>query len=211
MTKTAKALVFILLLSPMAVSAEAGDTHTVKADTAILRQAASKNSPQVEKLGRFSQVVEMDIRGEWYEVYVASSDQSGWMHSSTLALPDADNDADSAPKMTLSRSHMRPKRIVALKVKDSEKTPSMKNFEKYLLKYSARTQTLKGYTPFSEAEPLENGNLQVTATSAWLKLSKAMQKSSLIVLHTKWKKAINNSDSEVIVVDVSENRVLNYP
>ena len=211
MLKTIKALSLSLLLLPMAAPAETGDAHTVKAESAILYESADENSPQVKELGRFAQVVEMDVQGEWYEVYVADADLSGWMLSSMLMLPDSD-DGDSAPtKMTLSRTQMMPKRIVEIKIADTDKTPSMKEFEKYILKYSARTRVLKGYTPFTKVEPLQNGNLQVTATGAWLDQSKARQKVSLIILHTKWKEAVKNNDAKVVVVDDNENQVLNYP
>ena len=202
----------LLLFLPVTSLAEVGDTHTIKAEVAFVHASADKNSPQVEKLERFAQVMEMDVQGQWYEIYIASSDLSGWMHVSALAIPEADSGTSPAPEMTLSRSHMAPKRIVKLKIKDSEKTSAMKEFEKYLLKYNARTHTLNGYTPFTKVEPLvEDGNLQVTVTEQWLKQSRAKQKSSLITLYAKWKNAINNIDSKVIAVDSIENEVLSYP
>lgn len=212
MVKITGILFLTLLLSPAATLAEVGDIHSVKAETTILHESADKNSPQVEELSRFAEVMEMDVQGEWYEVYVASSDLSGWIHLSMLMLlgDDTDNGESAAP-VTLSRQSMSPTRVVKLRLKDSEKTPAMKDFEKYLLKYNARTNVLKGYTPFTKAEPLENGNLQLVATSAWLKQSKARQKSSLITLYTKWKKAVNSADLRVIAVDSDGNEALNYP
>jgi len=212
MVKAIRAAFLSLFLSPFTTLAEVGDTHSVKAETAIVHESADKNSPHVEKLSRFAQVMEMDIQGEWYEVYVASSDLSGWIHSSMLMLLGADtSNGDLAAPVTLSRSSMSPTRIVKFKLKDSDKTPAMKDFEKYLLKYNARTNVLKGYIPFTKAEPLENGNLQLIVTSAWLKKSKARQRSSLITLYTKWKKAVNNTELRVIAVDSLGNEILHYP
>ncbi len=65
MAKITKALFLALLLSPMAMLAEIGDIHTVKVDEAFLRESADKSSPQMEKLAIGSEVMEMEIQGEW--------------------------------------------------------------------------------------------------------------------------------------------------
>ncbi len=145
------------------------------------------------------------------EVYVASSDLSGWIHASTLALLGADNGSSAtlASAVTTGPAHRKPAK---LKVNtSSKKTPGIKDFEKYMLKDNARTSILKGYIPFTKAEPLENSDLQVTVSNMWLEKSKARQKSSLITIHTKWKKAVNNVTPKVIAVDSNGNEVLNYP
>ncbi len=211
-----KVLPLLLLFGSTPAMAEVGDIHTIKVDNAVVREGANKSSPQVEKLGKGAEIMEMDIQGEWYEIYVASSDLSGWMHVSTLALLGQDGGGTAAPATETTTTKAAPKKAVAkaprLKVKSGgNKSSGMKEFEKYMLKYNARTYVLKGYTPFTNAEQGENGDLVVTVTSTWMEKSKARQKSSLITLYTRWKKASKNSDSKVIAVDTSGNQVLNYP
>jgi len=91
------------------------------------------------------------------------------------------------------------------------KSSSLKEFEKYLLRYNVRTSTIKGYIPFTHAEDLGNGDLNLTVTNQWLDKSKARQKSSLITLYTRWKKANNSPDVRVHAVDPSGNQVAQYP
>lgn len=209
-----KVLPLALLLTAGNVLAEVGDIHTVKVDNAVVREDANKGSAQVEKLGKGAEIMEMDIKGEWYEIYVASSDLSGWMHVSTLALLGQDSGGSAAPAAASSKPAAKKKVAKAPKLKiksGGKKTSGMKEFEKYLLKYNARTYVLKGYTPFTNAQEIDDGNLQVTVTNTWMEKSKARQKSSLITLYTRWKKASKNSDSKIIAVDTSGNEVLNYP
>lgn len=208
MLKTAKSLFLSILFSPVLVLAEIGDIHTVRLDGAVVYEQADKSSPLVEKLSTGSEVMEMDVKGEWYEIYVASSDLSGWLHVSTLALLGSGSGGSVASAAVAAVTSGPAK----LKVSASDqKTSGMKDFEKYLLKYNARTQALKGYTPFTGAESLEDGVLLVTVSDIWLEKSRARQKSSLITLHIKWKEAVDSGAPKVIAVDSNGNEVANYP
>jgi hypothetical protein len=193
--------------------AEVGDIHSVKVNNAIVREAPDKSAKQVSKLGSGAEIMEMDVQGEWYEVYVASSDLEGWMHVSTLAL--LGGGAPVVPAATQTKTAKTASASAApvkLAVKSSAgKSQGMKEFEKYLLKYNARTNTLKGYIPFSGAEDKGNGELQLTVTNQWLEKSIARQKSSLITLYTRWKKINASGIAKVYAVDPGGNPIISYP
>lgn len=216
------ALPLILITTP--ALAEVGDIHTVKSDSVIVYEAPDEGSTKVDKLTSGAEVMEMDVQGEWYEIYVASTDVGGWLHVSSLALLGGGSPAPAtAPEVASAPAvQAKPKPSVAapasapsspkivMKTQGS-KSSGLKEFEKYLLKYNVRTNAIKGYIPFTHAEDLGNGDLNLTVTNQWLDKSKARQKSSLITLYTRWKKANNSPDVRVHAVDASGNQVAQYP
>jgi hypothetical protein len=222
--KFRKSLYLFLLITPCIATAEVGDIHTVKVDNAVVRDGPGEDKAQVDKLGSGSEIMEMDVQGEWYEIYVASTDLSGWMHVSSLellgggsadivaeeaaAVPASTGAGDSAPKPAA-----KPAAPTKLAIKSSgAKSAGMKTFEKYLVKYNARTNVLKGYVPFTGAEDAGDGELHLTVTNNWLEKSKARQKSSLITLYSKWKRANPSlANVKVVALDPSGNEVVQYP
>jgi len=217
--KISPVLALSLILSPIPGLAEVGDIHTVKVDSALVREGPDKASTQIDKLSSGAEIMEMDIQGEWYEIYVASTDVGGWMHVSNIALlgggtpaPAAAPEVASAPAAKAKTASAAAPTSAKIVVKSQgSKSASMKEFEKYLLRYNVRTNTIKGYIPFTNAEDMGNGELNLTVTNQWLDKSKARQKSSLITLHTRWKKANNSSDVRIHAVDPSGNKVAQYP
>jgi hypothetical protein len=222
--KIRQVLALAVMLGPVSAWAEVGDIHMVKVDSAVVREAPDKAATQVDKLSGGAEVMEMDVQGEWYEVYVASTDVGGWLHVSTLDLlgggvptpaPAAEQPAAAptpavakAPTKTASAAPSSP--TIRMKTQGT-KSSGMKEFEKYLLRYNVRTNTIKGYIPFASAEDMGNGQLNLTVTNQWLEKSKARQKSSLITLFTRWKKANNTNDVQINAVDASGNKVAQYP
>ena len=208
--KINQALLIVLLLNSVPAIAEIGDMHTIKVDKAVVREGPKKSSPQIDTLGAGAEIMEMDVQGEWYEIYVASTDVSGWMHVSTMKL--LGSDAETPTSATVAKA--KPKKVKvksASKQSASKQSASMKTFQKYLLKYNARTNVLKGYVPFSGAEDVGNGELHLTVTSSWLEKSRARQKSSLITLYTKWKKAGKLTDAKVYAIGPDGDKISNYP
>ena len=204
-------LPFILLSSPVTTFAEIGDIHTVKSSSAVVRETPDKKGIKVETISQGSEVMEMDTQGEWMEIYVASTDLSGWMHVSTMKLLGGGAPAPAATpaaKTKVAKSEPKQKKI---QISGSSNTPEIKDFKKYLLKYNARTFVLKGYTPFLTAKDSGDGKLVLTVTNAWLNTAKARQKSSLIILNSRWKRTNNFSDTQIIAVDESGNEVTRYP
>jgi hypothetical protein len=206
-------LPFILLSSPVTTFAEIGDIHTVKASSAVVRETPDKKGKKVEIISQGSEVMEMDTQGEWMEIYVASTDLSGWMHLSTMKLlgggtPAPAPAAAPAAKTEVAKPEPQQKNI---QISGSSNTIEIKDFKKYLLKYNARTFVLKGYTPFLNAKDSGDGKLLLTVTDAWLNTAKARQKSSLIILNSRWKRANDNSDTQIIAIDESGNEVNRYP
>ena len=220
--KTRLALAMVLAVVSIPALAEVGDIHTVKVDNAIVRENPDKASTQLDKLSSGAEVMEMDVQGEWYEIYVASTDVGGWMHVSMLELlgsgaPVVEKAPAPAAPVAKAKPVAKPAPSPApvstrLSIKSSgKKTPEMKKFEKYLVKYNARTSALKGYIPFTNAQDMGDGKLHVTVTNQWLDKSNARQKSSLITLYTRWKKASKASEPKVIAIDASGNEISQYP
>ena len=199
--KLSRLLFSLVVFTPCIAIAAVGDIHTVKVDNAIVRDGPGKEANEIEKLNNGNEIMEMDVRGEWYEIYVADTDLSGWMHVSTLQLlggGDAETVAAEAaattakdePKAPAGKPVPQPSASTKIAIKSSgPMSAGVKDFEKYLLKYNARTNVLKGYVPFSGATDAGNGELQVTVTKNWLEKSKARQKSSLIAIYSQWKRA----------------------
>jgi len=132
------------------------------------------------------------------------------MHLSTMKLLGSDApEAASAPVAKADEASPKPEKN--LQLSGSSSTPEIKDFKKYLLKYNARTFVLKGYTPFLTATDSGEGKLVLTVTNAWLNTTKSRQKSSLIILNSRWKKASDSSDTQIIAIDESGNEVNRYP
>lgn len=203
----------VLIFSAVSALAEVGDIHTVKVNSAIVREAPGKSARQVDKLSAGAEIMEMGIEGKWYEIYVASTDMEGWMHVSTLALLGGGAPAVPVAKAAPAKAAKTPKpppTKVVFKSSGS-KSRAMKDFEKLLLKYNARTSSLKGYVPFSAAVDKGNGELHLTVTDQWLEKSSARQKSSLITMYTRWKSLTDAANPKVYAVDTSGNPIINYP
>jgi hypothetical protein len=201
------------LSSPVATFAEIGDIHTVKSSSAVVRETPDKKGKKVETISQGSEVMEMDTQGEWMEIYVASTDLSGWMHLSTMQLLGDGTPAPapaSTPTAKTKEDKPEPeqKKIV---ISGSSNTQEIREFKKYLVKYNARTFVLKGYTPFLNATDSGDGKLVLTVTNAWLNTTKARQRSSLIILNSRWKRTNDYSDTQIIALDESGNEVNRYP
>lgn len=186
------------LFLPAAALAEVGDIHTVKVNTAAVHAAADAQSPKLREVIKGAEVMEMNVRGEWYEIFVVSSDGAGgWMHASTLAL------AAAAPAA-------KPAAVIP-PAKGGAKTAFIREFEEYLVAYNARNLTLRNYTPFSGAEELTDGHVLVTVTGRWLEESKAKQKSSILALYMYWERLTDNDAARLIAVDSDGNEVYRHP
>ena len=219
--KLSRLLFSLVVFTPCIAIAAVGDIHTVKVDNAIVRDGPGKEANEIEKLNNGNEIMEMDVRGEWYEIYVADTDLSGWMHVSTLQLlggGDAETVAAEATAKDESKAPAGkpvPQSSASTKIAIKSSGPisaGVKDFEKYLLKYNARTNVLKGYVPFSGATDAGNGELQVTVTKNWLEKSKARQKSSLIAIYSQWKRANPASSTvRIVALDQSGNNVVQYP
>ena len=221
--KLRKLLLSFLVFIPGIAIAAVGDIHTVKVDNAIVREGPGKEANQIDKLNNGNEIMEMDVQGEWYEIYVADTDLSGWMHVSTLELlgggdaetvaAEAATAAQDEPKAAAGKPVPQPAASTKIAIKSSGPlSAGVKEFEKYLLKYNARTNVLKGYVPFSGAADAGNGELQVTVTKNWLEKSKARQKSSLITIYSKWRRANPASSTvRIVALDQSGNNVVQYP
>jgi len=210
MMRLIRFLPIALLCNPVATLAEIGDIHTVKSSSAVVWETPDNKGKKVETISQGSEVMEMDTQGEWMEIYVASTDLSGWMHLSAMKLlgSGAPESASTPPPETKKAKAAPEKTKVEI---SSSNTPESKNFKKYLVKYNARTFVLKGYTPFLNASDGGDGKLVVTVTNAWLNTPIARQKSSLIILNSRWKKATDSSDTQIIAIDESGNEVNRYP
>ena len=223
--KIKPSLFLVFALTPYLAVAEVGDIHTVKSDNAIVRDGPGQDSPQVDKLPTGTEIMEMAVQGEWYEIYVADTDLSGWMHASTLQIlggADAETaieqaisspSGEAAKPAQVAKVAPQPAATTKISVKSSgPKSSGVKEFEKYLAKYNARTNELKGYVPFSGAEDSGNGEVQLTVTKNWLEKSKARQKTSLIRIYSRWKRANPSlSKVKVVALDKSGNLVVEYP
>jgi len=184
--------------------------HTVKVNSAIVRETPEKKGKVVEKLAIGAEIMEMEVQGEWYEIYVASTDLSGWMHISTLGLLGGGGAVAAPAEKTSKKAAAKPK-PQKIQISSAEASPELKEFQKYLLKYNARTFVLKGYTPVLNAGDDGNGKLSITVTEAWLNKPNARKKSTMIILYTRWKKQNNLGESQVIAVDGEGNEIMRYP
>ena len=225
--KSSMFFISLLALTPLTAIAEVGDIHTVKTDNAIVRDGPGQDSAQVDKLGNGTEIMEMAVQGDWYEIYVADTDLSGWMHVSTLEIlggADAEtaiqeaitSPSESSPKPAPAQAAKpvpQPSSATRISVKsDGKKSGLLKDFEKYLVKYNSRTNVLKGYVPFTGAVDSGSGELQLTVTKNWLEKSKARQKSSLITIYSRWKRANPTIPNvKVTALDQSGNQVVEYP
>ena len=216
-----KKLLFLLLLSPCISLAEVGDVHIVKGDNAVVRDGPGDSAAQVDKLASGTEIMEMAVEGEWFEIYVADTDLTGWMKKADLELQAGGDaatvasEAASTPAATAETSGpvpAAPSAAAKITVTSSgEKTAALNEFEKYLVRYNARTNVLKGYIPYLGAEDRGNGELYVTVSNKWLEKSKGRQKSSIITLYTKWKRMNSNSGVRVYAQDQSGNPIVQYP
>lgn len=218
--KLNKLLLLLLALSPCITLAETGDIHIVKNNDAVVRDGPGDSAAQVDKLSSGTEIMEMAAQGEWFEIYVADTDLSGWMRKSDLDLRaggDAATVASEATEVTQdtpapSASPAAPAQTAKVVIKTTgEKTEALKEFEKYLVRYNARTNVLKGYTPYLGAEDKGNGELYVTVSNKWLEKSKGRQKSSLITLYSRWKRMNNAAAVRVYAQDQSGNPIIQYP
>jgi len=207
------------MLLPLPVLADVGDIHTIKADSAAVRDGPGDNSPKIDNLPKGSEIMEMDIQGEWYEIYVADTDLGGWVHVSELEIlgggvaqevaTQASARIEEAAAATTGAAQPESAQII-LKSATSI-SAGVRKFESYLTKYNTRTKALKGFYPFAAAEDVGNGELQVTVTNKWLEKPRARQKTSLIQLYSKWKRANQSPDVTVYAVDPNGNSFAQYP
>lgn len=208
-----------ILLSPLNVLAEVGDVHTVKSDSATVYEEPNRGASAIENLPKGTEIMEMDTRGDWHEIYVADTDLGGWMHKNDMqilgggqaevvAAEAAVVEKTSAPASTAGTDPTS----AAITLKTSgAKSDKMEKFEKYLLKYNTGTLELKGYVPFSAASEDGQGKLTLTISNKWLDKPKARQKTSLIRIYSKWKRASGAAESSVEAVDLSGNAIISYP
>lgn len=207
--KIIAALPVLLLAGTAIVLAEVGDIHTVGTNTAQVRETPDKNGKPVEKLSQGAEVMEMDVKGEWYEIYVASSDLSGWIHVSTLKLLGAGGDSVATDDSTATKPAAA-KPAPRIKITTVGKsTDAIKAIRKVIIKRNANKVALKGYAPYISAEDIGDGKLQVTVTDSFTKRSKGEMLANLIVIHTSWKKSYDNA--QVIAVDADGNEIYKYP
>jgi len=210
----------VLILMPIPGLADVGDIHTIKAASAVVRDGPAEDSSKVDSLTKGSEIMEMDIQGEWYEIYVADTDLGGWVHVSDLeilgggvssAVSTEAATATTTDETASTSGAAQPTTDKIILKSATSISAGVRKFETYLTKYNSRTKKLKGYFPFSGAEDKGNGDLHVTVTNKWLNNAQARQKTSLIRLYSKWKRANKSPDVKIIAVDPSGNEIIHYP
>ena len=210
----------VLVLMPVPALADVGDVHKIKTSSAIVREAPANDSKQTESLPKGSEIMEMDIQGEWYEIYVADTDLGGWVHVSDLeilgggvstAVSSEAAVGESAEPTSYTTGAAQPASGKIILKSATSISAGVRKFETYLTKYNSRTKSLKGFFPFAAAEDTGNGELRVTVTNKWLEKPKARQKTSLIRLYSKWKHANKSPDVTVYAVDPNGNEFTHYP
>jgi hypothetical protein len=217
-----KILSLVIILSPVSAFAEVGDVHTVKVDSGSVYKEPNKDSAAIEQLSKGTEIMEMDTRGDWHEIYVADTDLGGWMQRSDLQILGGGGAQAVAAEATVVETTSQPapaakpvgsdptSAAITLTTSGS-KTPELEEFEKYLLKYNSRSLELKGFVPFAGATDAGNGQLTLTVSNKWLDKSKARQKTSLIRIYSRWKRANGSPEVTVQAVDLSGNPIISYP
>ena len=209
-----------LLLSflPAALFAEVGDIHTVKTGAAAIHEAASALSPKLREIRQGAEVMEMSRQGEWYEVFVISSDGAGgWIHRSALALADdaaghpAAVDTAPPPAAVQQTSPDVAQSVAIAKTKAGAKSEPFILFGKHLNEYNTHAYERENYTPFNYAEELENGHLRLLVTHEWLRQSDATRKNSLMAMREFWRQTSGNNNAIIVAVDSDGNMVSFYP
>lgn len=208
-----------ILLNPLNALAEVGDVHTVKVDSATVYEEPDRGATAIENLPKGTEIMEMDTRGDWHEIYVADTDLGGWMHRNDMQILGGGQAEVVAAEAAVVEKPSAPARpegvdptsaVIALQTSGA-KSEKIQKFEKYLLKYNSRTLELKGYVPFSGASDDGQGKLTLTVSNKWLDKPKARQKTSLIRVFSKWKRASGATESTVEAIDRSGNTVISYP
>lgn len=209
-----------LILLPIHGLADVGDIHTVKVDSSVVRDGPANDATQIERFSKGKELMEMDIQGQWYEIYDADTDVGGWVNVSDLEILGGGVSSAVSSEAATAKVEDTQRSTTGAAQPDSPQiilksatsiSAGVRKFETYLTKYNTRTSSLKGFIPFSAAEDVGNGDLHVTVTNEWLDKPKARQKTSLIRLYSKWKRANDSPDVKVFAVDPSGNKIINYP
>ncbi|TNG02123.1 MAG: SH3 domain-containing protein [Gammaproteobacteria bacterium] len=177
-----------LLLISSAAIAETGDLLPVIEDGVKVRAKPSDSAKVTGKLGKGAEVMEMAVEGDWYEIYDADNDISGWVNKSVLKVS-----ASAASKPA------------------SASTAKMfQQFEKEFKKYNERVKSLKGYTPFVDAKPGEEDEMVVTVTDEWKSKRRSSRKATLMAVHRRWENAVGYEGVVVRAIDESGKELMNY-
>lgn len=184
---------FAVLLLAASVLAATGDALVVTGDGVNVRAGPSSDAAVRMRVHRDQQVIELQREGSWVRAEIAGTDgQEGWIHSSLLAAPKADQPETGAPPEPAREPTEVPseEQTVPLMIGPAAGPTGdlgeLARFRETVSYLNERATTLAGADLFAKVEPGPEGAMRVVATETWSSLPPAGRQSYANTLLDRW-------------------------
>ena len=217
MGPTSVAASLAVLLLAASVLAATGDALMVTGDGVNVRAGPSSDAAVRMRVHRGQQVIELQREGSWVRAEIAgTAGQEGWIHSSLLAAPRADQPETAAPPEPQPREATKvpPQNQTLPHMVEPAAGPAgdlgeLARFRETVSYLNERATTLAGADLFAKVEPGPEGAMRVVATETWSSLPPAGRQSYANTLLDRWAAAKASAGPAVLqIVDPSGEVVM---